>query len=127
AVFLREGGGGFVADEVFARARAVVAEGAADDLFYFAVVQVDAGAKLGHGRLGKRGAGGGKFFDRPTRREAGKNQPERMWSFLTPAQPGRARMRVRMVSRWWKSSLRTTEWLVSTRSCPRASICTGCE
>src|SRR5690606_40754142 len=115
AVFLREGGGGFVAGEVFARARAVVAEGAADDLFYFAVVQVDAGAKLGHGRLGKRGAGGGKFFDRPTRREAGKNQPERMWSFLTPAQPGRARMRVRVAARRWQSALRPTARLAGTR------------
>ena len=43
-----KGGRSLVADKIFARARAVVAEGAADDLFYFAIVQVDAGPELGH-------------------------------------------------------------------------------
>ena len=44
-----EGGGGLVGDEVFAQAGAVVAEGAADDLFYFAVVEIDAGPEARHG------------------------------------------------------------------------------
>ena len=43
-----KGGGRFVTNEIFTRARTVVTEGAADDLFNFAIVQIDAGPELGH-------------------------------------------------------------------------------
>jgi hypothetical protein len=41
--------GAFFRDEIFARSGPIIAQGAADDLFYLTVMKVDAWAKFCHG------------------------------------------------------------------------------